>query len=157
MVVDQRLEYATEARRHFAPWLLIAAGSLFVAAALSVGPARHCTEGPCPLWLRAAIGVIGGLSVLGGAAGLVRNTAWGSSVDLERRTLSWWHGNHRTVVPLAALRVVQVKTSSDSTRVTLITESGTHEVTTECLPYPLEGWLSALMERVPGIEVRRLE
>jgi hypothetical protein len=146
-------DYRRCARRSFLPYLLIAVGSVFASLFFLIDPARHCVEGPCPLWLRAAGAGLGFLFALGGANALWRDWRWGSRVEDD--ALVWWNGPapaQEQRLPIARIRTLRYSSWSDSTDLHFLDAAGARlYVPQDCLPSPLEQWAEAFVARFPQV------
>jgi hypothetical protein len=150
-------EYRCCARRSAVSYLLLGAGSVFASMIFLIDPARHCVEGPCPLWLRAAGSGLGLLFALGGANALWRNWQWGSRV--ENDTLVWWHGPApagEQRIPISQIKTLRYSSWSDSDDLHFLDEAGKQiPLPRDCLPSPLETWAEAFIARFPQVTLSK--
>ncbi len=152
------LEYHQNARTSPLHYIILAMGLIFVFSAISIDPAKHCVEYPCPLWLRGLGGGIGALFALGAFNALLRGFEWGSRVDISRRELIWWEGVlpvQERVIPVDEINVIEIDSSFDDTKLSLFDSQGKRiHLSKQCIPSRYNEWAHQVSQMFPHITVK---
>ena len=157
----RKLRQASNSRRDLRVYGLLLVGVVFVYAGLVVDPASNCDASgrQCAPWL-VPVAFFMGVAFAGSAlAMLVHARKWGSRLDLDTRTLSWWDNavgpGERTIAldDVARIRVQRPDESED--RIFFYTRGGTllHIPSERGVPYDAIQWARDLAGHFPHIQV----
>ena len=157
----KKLEYHMSARRHYRTYLVLAFGTFFMWAGLTVDPATNCDASgrQCAPWL---VYVALGMGVLAVAAGVGlwgANRRWGSRLDLAQHRLLWWENamsEEPQSIALHTVSKIKVQHHSESSdRLFFYDQVGVLIRFTEerAVPYHYETWARDLATHYPHIKV----
>ena len=149
--------YETSARRTWYIYILLIFGAAFFSLPFAIDPAIHCVEYPCPDWLFWIAQGMGALFAVGALSALIYDTRWGSSIDLDKRTLTWWRSGppgFSKEIPIDEISVITIDRDSDSNRLILLDTAGKRiHISDDCIPGPWEKWAQAMQEKFPHIKL----
>lgn len=155
---NSSMEYLKTARTSPLFYILIVMGSIFIIGGITLDPVKSCVEYACPLWLRGLVVGLGLLFGVGGLSAILRNFQYGSRLDMEKRTLTWWEGVppiKENIILLDSVSAILVDSDSDSTTIHLLDSQGRHiHISNQCIPHPYETWAARVRELFPHITMR---
>lgn len=135
--------HRTTARRHWVTWVVMFAGlGLFAFPFIDERPGLQA-------W---TCMVTGGFFALGAISALVLNPSWG--IELEGRTLRWWHEGKRLQRTISVDELRAVRVIHDADFAELESLQGPLSVPRDCLKVPAQEWAAGLHRQFPHIELR---